>query len=73
MGKMKNAFMEIRERQCQDNNDDYFELISEEEFEAYVRKKYGYGLTGRMILLGGEKNNIINLDDNAQHSNPNPQ
>lgn len=63
MGKMKEAFMEIREKQCQDETDDYFELITEEEFEDYMRKKYGNNLTFRMMLQNGERPTITDLDN----------
>jgi len=74
MSRMKEVFMEIRERQCQDQNDDYFELISEQEFEDYVHRKYGWGLTGRMMISNGETSlNIINLDNEAKFIDPHTQ
>jgi hypothetical protein len=60
MGRMKEIAMEIRERQLNDPNDDYFELITEEEFENYIRSKYGYGIAGTMKLAQGET-----ADDNV--------
>jgi hypothetical protein len=53
MGRMKEVFMDLREQQTER---DYFEMITEEEFEKYVYNKYGRGITGKMILLNGETN-----------------
>ena len=64
MGKMKEVFMDIRAKQVQDDTDDYFELISEEEFENYIRRKYGYGVAGTMMLAHGETADGIDNTEN---------
>jgi len=63
MGMMKEVFMDIRELQCKDETDDYFELISEEEFENYMHQKYGHALSYRMMLQNGETATIQDLDN----------
>ena len=45
MGLTKTLFMEDRE---------YFELMSEEEFEDSIHAKYGYGIHATMKLATGD-------------------
>lgn len=52
MGKSSEWFISLQEEK------QYFELMSESEFEDSIHQKYGYGLQATMKLASGDTGNL---------------
>ena len=65
MGSTRELFAEVNQKIADKEIEmrEYFQLLDEEEYENYMRNKYGYSLGATMMIASGETSMDLTFKD----------